>query len=407
MLSSQSSMLRPLVEEILQQCAALHRFHLDSEAPPVYRRQGDSQLQNRALLRARQYQPVQDHAPELPLLDVHYGPRDSTRSAGCADAYEAALYTWNWSLDICVSPDLSARLQEWPSIQGYIHTFETHLLSNLINLEPASNWGSLFRFCQQVQGEHNKAKLMFLFRAMAFGGQIDMALLRTLIAIAVMDQAQDLQLPQCTEFIRFRRGHIPTVELLAQYIRPHRIPYPGDERVLLGVTMHGKQRRKLEATQRQHEEVSAILSPLLRRFTMPRGEWRKSREFRAPCLRMSLLELLADLNALYRHVKLTLRPLLTTYYLSGLRTRQPLKGHRSFLTLMSKRRSFRSGRSGNVCQIIISSLSTWWTCKICSISADAQFARKSTSNKVVAQTGIHAGRRPIYGLLYSSCCTNL
>lgn len=140
-------------------------------------------------------------------------------------------------------------------IQGYTHDFEVHLLSSLINFEPAASWGSLFRVCQQAQGERDKSKLMFLFATMAFGGQIDMALLRSLIAIAVMDEALDLQVPQGPEFIRFRRHQVPNVEMLSQYIRPHRLSYPEDERALISVTMHSKQRRRLELAQQKFEEV--------------------------------------------------------------------------------------------------------------------------------------------------------
>ncbi|KAL9002774.1 MAG: hypothetical protein Q9188_004316 [Gyalolechia gomerana] len=254
--AAQSGMFRPLVEEILQQCTVLHRFYLDTEAPPVYKRQGDSQLQSRALLRARDFQPAQDDTPDVAPLAVHYKPRDSIRGAACANANQAALCTWQWSLSMNVHSNLSARLQEWPLIQGYMYTFEAHLLSSLIDLDPASNWGSFFRYCQQTQGEHDKTKLMFLFGTVAFGGQIEMKLLRSLIAIAIMDQSKDLPPPQCTEYIRFRPYHIPTAELLVQYIRPHRIPYPDDERALLAIQMHGKQRRKLELKQRQYEEAS-------------------------------------------------------------------------------------------------------------------------------------------------------
>ncbi|KAL8832894.1 MAG: hypothetical protein Q9170_004696, partial [Blastenia crenularia] len=253
---SQSAMFRPLVEDILGQCRALHRFHLDSDPVPLYKRQGDPQLHARALLRARDFQPVEYELPKLSPPDVHYQPRDSIRTTGCSDAHEAASLIWKWSLDIHVNLDLSQRLQEWPLIQGYLNTFDDSLLSSLINLEPACNWGSLFRSCHQMQGEHERPKLMFMFGTMAFGGQIDMTLLRTLIAVAIMDKSRVLQLPQCAEFVRFRKNQIPTVELLAQYIRPHRVPYPEDERALLAIPMHGKQRRKLELRQRQHEDAS-------------------------------------------------------------------------------------------------------------------------------------------------------
>ncbi|KAL8760683.1 MAG: hypothetical protein Q9184_003152 [Pyrenodesmia sp. 2 TL-2023] len=252
--ASQSGMFRPLVEDIFQQCAVLHRFHLGSGDEPAYKRPGDPYLQSRALFRAQDFQPAQNRPSGIVLSDVHYEPRDSSQTERCRATYEAALVTWRWSLDIGVDPDLVPRLQEWPLIQGFNSTFEAHLLSSLINIDPASNWGSLFRYCQQAQYEQDRVKLMFLFGTIAFGGLMDMTLIRSLIAVAVIDESKDLQLPPCSEFVHFRRNQLPTVGLLAQYIRPYRTPYPEDERALLAFTMHPKQRRKLELAQRKYEE---------------------------------------------------------------------------------------------------------------------------------------------------------
>ncbi|KAL8684900.1 MAG: hypothetical protein Q9224_006075 [Gallowayella concinna] len=73
-----------------------------------------------------------------------------------------------------------------------------------------------------------------------------------------MDESKTLQLPQCTEFIGFRWNQIPTLKFLTQYIRPYRVPYPGDERALLGpgLTLHRAQLRTLEAMERKHELAS-------------------------------------------------------------------------------------------------------------------------------------------------------
>ncbi|KAL8785599.1 MAG: hypothetical protein Q9213_003253 [Squamulea squamosa] len=289
---SQSGDFRPLVQDILHQCADLHHFHLDSGTVPTYDRQGDPHLHHRALLRAQNFQPVQFRLSEPSPVDTEYVPRDLGRVAGCKDAYEAAALTWKWCLAMHIDANLYTRLREWPLIQGYIHKFDAHLLSGLINFEPAPNWGSLFRFCCEVEGEEEKAKLIFLFGTLAFGGQIDITLLRSLIAITIMEESKDLQLPQCTEFIRFRRNQIPTVELLAQYIGPHAIPYPDDERALLATAMHGKQRRRLELAQREYEEVSQslYLSPSVRLATLPVVD----NPVPVPCSKMGLIQTLID-----------------------------------------------------------------------------------------------------------------
>ena len=256
---SQSGQFRPVVEDILQQCAALHRFHLDSDAVPVYKRHGDPHLHARALWRGLGIQLAQCCPTGEPRGDQTYNPRDLRRTTAYCKAFEAASFTSRWTLDLEVNTDLSTRLQEWPLIQGFDHSFEGHLLSDLIQIDPASNWGSLFRICAEARNDGDKMKMMFNFATIAFGGQMELILLRTLTAIAIMEQSRNLKLPDCTEFIRYKQNQIPTAEHLAQYIRPHKVPYPDDERALLAVTMHSKQRRKLEGAQRRYEAVGPLL----------------------------------------------------------------------------------------------------------------------------------------------------
>ncbi|KAL8968636.1 MAG: hypothetical protein Q9183_002371, partial [Haloplaca sp. 2 TL-2023] len=253
---SQSGQFRPIVEDILQQCAALHRFHLDSDAAPVYKRHGDPHLHARALWRSLGVQYTQSCSTCEPCGDQTYKPRDLRRTTAYCKAFEAASFTSRWTLDLEVNTNLSTRLQEWPLIQGFAHTFEGHLLSDLIEIDPASNWGSLFRTCAEARNDRDKMKMMFDFATIAFGGQMELTLLRTLTAIAIMEQSRTLELPDCTEFIGYKQNQIPTAEHLAQYIRPHQVPYPDDERALLAVTMHSKQRRKLEGNQRRYEAAS-------------------------------------------------------------------------------------------------------------------------------------------------------
>ena len=250
--ASQNDKFRPIVEDILQQSAALHRFHLNSGNASIYKRESDAHLLRRAASRNQNYKPTQYL---FSANDNRYEPRDSIGMPGSKDANEAASLVWQWTRNIKVSSDLAARLQEWPLIQGYDCIFDVHLLSSLIDLDPATNWGSFFKLCHQVHGENDKPRLMFLFATVAFGGRIDMSILRSLIAISIMGESRDLSLPKCAEFIGFRRNHIPNVDHLAQFIRPHKTPYPGDERHLLAVPMHGKQRRKLELAQKKFEEV--------------------------------------------------------------------------------------------------------------------------------------------------------
>ena len=254
--TTQHDEFQPLIKDMIQQCRVLHQFHLGSAKPPDDNRGSDEHLLKRAQTRRDAFRALQ-HKEAAPMVsDRSYVARDCTKSSGSKNAYESASLIKNWSSRIRVPRDLSALLQEWPLIQGFTSNFELYLLADLINVNLAANWGSLISLCQSASEALDKFTLMFLFGIMSFDARNDMTLMRTLIAVAIMEEFQTLQLPCHASFTHFRKGQVPNMDFLSQLMKPYRTPYPEDERALLPVAMHNKQRRKLEKAQFKHEQQS-------------------------------------------------------------------------------------------------------------------------------------------------------
>ena len=247
---------RPIIRDIMQQCLVLHRFHLGSAKPPADDQGGDEHLLLRAQTRRNAFRAVQDYESFSTVGDRKYVARDCAMSPGAKNAYESASLIKSWSYRIWVNQNLSAVLQEWPLIQGYDSDFELFLFADLINVNLAANWGSLFTLCQRATKARDRFRLMFLFSTMSFDAKVDMTVMRTLIAVAIVEDFQTLSLPRHPSFTHFHRGQVPNTDFLSQLMKPYRAPYPGDERALLSVTMHSKQRRKLEMAQYKHERQS-------------------------------------------------------------------------------------------------------------------------------------------------------
>jgi len=112
---------------------------------------------------------------------------------------------------------------------------------------------------------------MFLFATISFDGTIDMAIVRSLIAVSIVGYFKTVQVPRCADFVHFRQGQVPTMDYLMQYLKPHRVPYAEDERALLVVAMHSKQRRKLEMAQNKHEQQSEDSCKVLARYLL--SQW--------------------------------------------------------------------------------------------------------------------------------------
>ena len=262
---------RPIVRDLLDQCRVLYRFHLGSVAPPADDQGGNEYLLARARTRRDTFRPLQHRKTNQVVQDRTYMARDRTKISSSENAYESASLIKNWSRGIRVSQDLSATLQEWPLIQGFESDFELYLLADLISVNLASNWGSLFSLCQRASEAQDKFRLMFLFATMSFSAQIDMTVMRTLIAVAIVKDFQTLELPSHPSFTHFRRDQVPNADFLSQSMKPYRVPYPEDERALLSVAMHSKQRRKLEFAQLKHENQSESSCKIFVRYLL--SQW--------------------------------------------------------------------------------------------------------------------------------------
>ena len=256
MFTVQHDGFRPIIRDIMQQCRVLHRFHLGSVKPPVDDPGGDEHLLERARTRRNAFRALQQPESSPNVRDRNYVPRDCAKSLGSRNAYESASLVKHWSPRIGVNQDLSDVLQDWPLIQGFNSEFDLHLFTDLIDINLAAHWGSLFTLCQRASETQDRYRLMFLFATMSFDASVDMTVMRTLIAIAIMKEFKTLQMPRQSSFTHFHRGQVPNADTLLQLMKPYRVPYPEDERALLPVAMHSKQRRYLEMAQFKHEQQS-------------------------------------------------------------------------------------------------------------------------------------------------------
>ena len=303
---------RPLVLSIMQQCRVLHRFHLGSAEPPADSQGGDGHLLARARTRRNEFRTLQHEKTSPTVRDCTYIARDCAKYSGSRNTYESASLIKNWSHRIRVSQDLSAILQKWPLIQGFESNFELYLLADLINVNLATNWGSLFVLCQMASETQDKYKIMFLFATMSFNPQVDMAVMRTLIAVAILEDFRTLQPPRHPSFVHFHRGQVANEDLLLHLMKPYRTPYPEDERAMLSVAMHSKQRRKLEMAQLKHEQQSEDSCKVFARHLLSQWPVRKPSISNLHLKDVPLL----DVERAYREIKPEWERLFANYELS-------------------------------------------------------------------------------------------
>ena len=217
----------------------------------------DSHLVRRSYLRRRLYQrPNSDCDAQQQTSDLPYDARDRCPlSQARLNVFESASLVRNWPSEIAVIPSLAGILVNWPTIGGYDREFDKTLLSDLLDVQFALEWGSLANLCRE-SGPKNMHRLMFLFSVMSFREDVDMDVLRILIALAVLEGTKSLDPPKWPSYSKFRPNQTPSMEYLVDLIKNCRVPYPADERVIFQSSIGSKLRRKLEAAERAHQKRS-------------------------------------------------------------------------------------------------------------------------------------------------------
>ena len=237
---------------------------------------GESHLTLRNQLRRRAYQrPDAATAEQQASTDPKYVSRDRWLGGPRrANVIECTSLIRDWPSKIHTPLDLAGILQNWTNIGGYVCSFDKILLTDLLDVQFDTLWGSLVNVCRESTSE-SAYRLMFLFGMICFRQDINMAVARTLIAFALLADLKVLRLPEWPNYSHFRYNQEPRVDYLVQLMKPHLAPYGDDERSTFGFALNPKQRRKLQVAELAHEKQQQKDATIFGEFLLkqwPRSE---------------------------------------------------------------------------------------------------------------------------------------
>jgi Protein of unknown function (DUF3638) len=247
---------RPIVKAICEKSEKLSAFALEKTERPSLQTASDSaHLLHRSYLRCGLYQrPNPDFGGQQPAPDLPYDTRDRFQASQARlNVFETASLLHKWSSEMPSIPGLAGILLNWPTIGGYDRRFEKFLLSDLLDVQLSLEWGSLANLCR-LSGPKDTYRLTFLFAVVSFRDDVEMDVVRTLIAFAVLEDIKGLDPPKWPSYLNFRQNHIPSADHLVQLIKHCCVSYPGDVRGTFPGGLGSKLRRKLEAAEQAHEQ---------------------------------------------------------------------------------------------------------------------------------------------------------
>lgn len=251
----QHDAFRPTVQAICEKSERLSHFSAKNSELPSPTLKGDSAyLLRRSHQRRLLYQRPNTAVDRSQTADISYDARDRCQaSQSRLNAFECVTLIRDWSFGMPKIPKVVDILQSWPTIGGYDRTFDKFLLSDRLDVQFGLEWGSLVNLCR-MSGPKEKWQLSFLFAVMSFRNDIEMDILRILIAFMVSESLKALDPPEWPSYTQFRQNEIPSSDYLSHLIKDCVVQYAGDERSTLGYSLSFKLRRKLESAQQAHEQ---------------------------------------------------------------------------------------------------------------------------------------------------------
>lgn len=224
---NQDENLRPLVNDIIEQCSVLEDFSQQAGKLSLIDVGGETDLLERAKLRFRRFEPRRGVHNVVFGADGVYHARDGTNTTNMQRAFEAASLLGQWRECRCSPAELESLFQAIPLVQGFGSEYKLHLLCDQLQTDVLSCWGSLFTLCRNT-GKEGRYSLIFLLSTLAFSNDGHMEAIRCLIMVAIHGEFKEDPLPLISIIHQYHAGEEPTLETLLSMCEPFRTPYIPD-----------------------------------------------------------------------------------------------------------------------------------------------------------------------------------
>jgi hypothetical protein len=260
---------RAIVDAILEKSQRLSVFSQSKIELATLEPVSHDHLILRSRLRRQAYQRQNADSDGLqPAEDEPYVARDRWRvSQRRSNVIQCTNLIRAWPSSLPLTRDLAGILQNWANIGGYTGSFDKALLTDLLDVQWATDWGSLVNLCRESSSK-DIYKLMFLFAIISFRQDVAGDMLNTLIAFVLFQDLKALPPPAWPAYNHFRHNEAPPINYLLQLMKSSLVPYSGDVRSTTGFNLNPKLRRKLESAELAHEKQQETDSKILANFLL-------------------------------------------------------------------------------------------------------------------------------------------
>jgi hypothetical protein len=266
---------RMIVASILEKSNDLLAFHPGMVNLEPLQDAGDTHLTARAQFHRAAHERADISLPQIySVADKIYNSRhfvdeDVVNQNPVSEIVSSIM---SWPSELVLDFHLAKNLEGQDLLGGYVGTYESALLTDLLDVDLVVHWGSLVNLCCKLD-RNDKYRLMFLAAVMAFSHthEKEQKLLKALLAFSFFEDLKlmkDHSCPVYPAYNKFKHNESPTIESMMQLIKPHLKPYPGDERSITEFHLSGKMLRRLQAAEKafldkQEKDAKLLITSIL------------------------------------------------------------------------------------------------------------------------------------------------
>ncbi|KAL8861603.1 MAG: hypothetical protein Q9178_002128 [Gyalolechia marmorata] len=192
----QHGVFSDIVRKIVTHSEQFHKFYQDLESLPALKSRGDEHLLQRAKVRHSTYLNIDFGGGECTAkYDKEYGARDLDRDQEkVARVYSISSFVSSWTGNMIVTSDLAPIWRSWGVVAGFGSAFDFSLsVADLLNLDLALSWGSLYYYSRTSSRGASLYKLLFLFAQISYGSRpLPPNDLKTVLAFATNQSLRSL-----------------------------------------------------------------------------------------------------------------------------------------------------------------------------------------------------------------------
>ncbi|PYI00078.1 hypothetical protein BO71DRAFT_454866 [Aspergillus ellipticus CBS 707.79] len=268
----QNDRYEAIVEVIFNRSRSLSLFNTTVPPPTIQVASNQGQLRERAQWRRSIYTRPDNLSEDKTVVSdyAYFSKAQSIPLNRASNVFEVVSLLREQPSVLRTTHNLANILQTSSYIGGYGGPFSPNSLEDTISADFADRWGGLVRLCQECKPE-DAYYLMFHLGLMAYSSDVNMEVIRVLVAFFTLQDLRKLTLPLYTSFEGFSSRNEPDLDSMMALIKPFWMKYKDDTPTFASRSIWKRNSSRARHDREEHDRNCLNDSEKLARLLL--GQW--------------------------------------------------------------------------------------------------------------------------------------